>query len=177
MSELIIADNKKQMRKNILRLGWPAILRLFLQSIVGVVDVIMIGRLGASAIASVDIGNRIVFVLIGSLMSLTIGATALVAHYVGAGDKEQANHIMWQSLMSGFLAALFVSILGFIFSEEIISLMMILMEEADPYIINKGSLYLKIILISMIFGLPMMVINAILQGIGDMKTPLLIITY
>jgi putative MATE family efflux protein len=175
MSELLIANNRKQMRKNILSLGWPAILRLFLQSIVGVVDVIMIGRLGASAIASVDIGNRIVFVLIGSLMSLTIGATALVAHYVGAGNKKEANHIMWQSLLSGFLAASFVSIMGYIFSEEIISLMMILMEEADPYIINKGSLYLKIILISMIFGLPMMVINAILQGIGDMKTPLLII--
>jgi putative MATE family efflux protein len=48
------------------------------------------------------------------------------------------------------------------------------MEEADLFIINEGSIYLKIVLGSMIFGLPMMVINAILQGIGDMKTPLYI---
>ncbi|QTL97402.1 MATE family efflux transporter [Iocasia frigidifontis] len=174
MSELTIDTSPKQMRRNILGLAWPAILRLFLQSIVGVVDVIMIGQLGAAAIASVDIGNRIVFVLIGSLMSLTIGATAMVAHYVGAGNKEEANHIMWQSLMSGFLAALILAFLGSLFSEEILKLMMVLMEEADQFIINEGSVYLKIVLASMIFGLPMMVINAILQGIGDMKTPLFI---
>lgn len=174
MSELIIDTNPKQMRRNILSLAWPAILRLFLQSIVGVVDVIMIGQLGAAAIASVDIGNRIVFVLIGSLMSLSIGSTAMVAHYVGAGNKEKANHIMWQSLMSGFLAALILAFLGYLFSEEILKLMMILMEEADQFIINEGSIYLKIVLTSMIFALPMMVINAILQGIGDMKTPLFI---
>ncbi|AZO94470.1 MATE family efflux transporter [Halocella sp. SP3-1] len=174
MSELTIDTSPKQMRRNILSLAWPAILRLFLQSIVGVVDVIMIGQLGAAAIASVDIGNRIVFVLIGSLMSLTIGATAMVAHYVGAGNKEEANHIMWQSLMSGFLAALILAFLGSLFSEEILKLMMVLMEEADQFIINEGSVYLKIVLASMIFGLPMMVINAILQGIGDMKTPLFI---
>lgn len=174
MTDITNANTAKEMRKNILRLGWPAILRLFLQSIVGVVDVIMIGQLGAAAIASVDIGNRIVFVLIGTLMSLTIGATALVAHHVGAGNKKEANHIMWQSLLSGFLAAVTMAVIGYIFSENIISLMMVLMEEADPFIINEGTIYLKIVLISMIFGLPMMVINAILQGIGDMKTPLYI---
>ena len=57
MSELTNVKNHKEMRKNIFHLAWPAILRMFLQSIVGVVDVIMVGQLGASAIAAVEIGN------------------------------------------------------------------------------------------------------------------------
>jgi putative MATE family efflux protein len=174
LSELTNVNNHKEMRKNIFHLAWPAILRMFLQSIVGVVDVIMVGQLGASAIAAVDIGNRIVFVLIGTLMALTIGATALVAHHIGAGNKEEANHIMWQSLMLGFLAALVIGGLGIFFSEQLMLSMTFLMEEANPFIIDNGSVYLNIVLASMLVGLPMMVINAILQGIGDMKTPLFI---
>ena len=174
MSDLTTVKNKKEIRKNIFHLAWPAILRMFLQSIVGVVDVIMVGQLGASAIASVDIGNRIVFVLIGTLMALSIGSTALVAHYIGAGNKNEANHIMWQSLFSGFIAAVVIGGIGITFSKELLTAMTFLMKESDPFILNNGSTYLNIVLASMIFGLPMMVINAILQGIGDMKTPLFI---
>lgn len=174
MSELTTVQSNQEIRKNIFHLAWPAILRMFLQSIVGVVDVIMVGQLGAAAIASVDIGNRVVFVLIGTLMALTIGSTALVAHYIGAGNKDEANHIMWQSLFSGFIAALIIGSLGIIFSRDLMRAMTFLMEESDPFILNQGSTYLNIVLASMLFGLPMMVINAILQGIGDMKTPLFI---
>ena len=174
MPELTNVKNKKDMRKNIFHLAWPAILRMLLQSIVGVVDVIMVGQLGAAAIASVDIGNRIVFVLIGTLMSLTIGATALVAHHIGAGNKKEANHIMWQSLLAGVIAAVVIGGLGILFSKDLMSSMTFLMEESNPFIINQGSVYLNIVLASMLVGLPMMVINAILQGIGDMKTPLFI---
>jgi len=174
LSELTAVQSNTEIRKNIIHLAWPAILRMFLQSIVGVVDVIMVGQLGASAIAAVDIGNRVVFVLIGTLMALSIGATALVAHYIGAGNKEEANHIMWQSLFSGFIAALIIGGLGILYSRELMGAMTFLMEENDPFILNQGSSYLNIVLASMLFGLPMMVVNAILQGIGDMKTPLFI---
>lgn len=172
--DYITDSGAEQMRKNILFLAWPAILRLFLQSVVGVVDVIMVGKVGTSAIASVDMGNRLVLVLIGSLMSLTIGATTLVAHHVGAGNKEKANHILWQCLMGGFVSAAILAGLGVIFSKDFLKLMMILMEEVDPFVLNEGSNYLRIVFISMIFGLPTMVINATLQGIGDMKTPLVV---
>lgn len=174
MPNLITDLSPGKMRKNILLLAWPAVLRFFLQSIIGVVDVIMVGTLGPSAIAAVDMGNRIVFVIIGSLMSLTIGSTALVAHYIGAGKRKEANHIMWQSLLGGTAAAFILGFLGFVFSKQMLHLMMILMKEADLFILSEGSIYLRIVFVSMIFGLPMMVINAVLQGIGNMKTPLFI---
>src|SRR5690554_3064595 len=120
MTELGEDINLKQMRRNILHLAWPALLRLFLQSVVGMVDVIMVGSLGAAAIAAVDMGNRLVFVINGSLTSLTIGATALVAHYVGAKDIKKANAIMWQSLIGGVLLATVLGMIGFISSKGIL---------------------------------------------------------
>jgi putative MATE family efflux protein len=174
MPDIITDATPRVLRQNIFRLGWPAILRLLLQSIVGVVDVIMIGKLGAAAIAAVDMANRLVFVLIGTLMALTIATTALVAQHVGAGDYKKANHIMWQSLLGGLVAALFLATVGILLSRQMLGLMMILMEEADPFILSEGSAYLRIVFASMVFALPMMVINAVLQGLGDMKTPLFI---
>ncbi len=174
MNELIIDAGPGRIRKNILKLAWPAILRLFLQSIVGVVDVIMIGKLGSSAIAAVDMGNRLVFVLLGSLMSMTIGATALVAHHIGAGHRHKANHILWQALLSGFFAALILAVFGAIFSKDLLRFMLVFMENTDQFILNEGSVYLKIVFMSMVFGLPTMVINSILQGTGNMRTPLFI---
>jgi putative MATE family efflux protein len=172
----VISDDIRpnEMRKNILRLSWPAILRLFLQSLVGTVDVIMVGQLGSSAISAVGVSNRLVFIILGAFTALSIGSTALVAHHVGAREEEKGNEILWQSLiMSIILAAIFM-VIGLFFSRDLLRGMLILMEEPDQFIINQGSIYIKIVLASMLFGFPLMIINAVFQGVGDMKTPLLL---
>ncbi|RKD32108.1 MATE family efflux transporter [Thermohalobacter berrensis] len=174
MFELSKDLNPKQMRKNILQLAWPAALRMFLQSIVGIVDVIMVGQIGAHALATVDVSNRFMFITIGVLSALTIGSTALVARYKGAKNDIKTNNIIIQSLLSGLILSSIIAILGFIFSKDILKMMMILMDEVDPFILKKGSVYLKIVFTYMIFALPTMMLNSILQGLGDMKTPLYI---
>jgi len=171
-----LAENKtpREIRRSIFNLAWPAVLRMFLQSIVGVIDVIMIGSLGATAIAAVDMSNRLIMVIIGAMTALTIGATALVAQSIGAKDKKKSNKIMVNSLLTGVFLAIILAILGVIFSTDFLKAMMVLMEEVDNNVLTQGSIYLKIVFASMVFGLPMMIINAVLQGIGDMKTPLYI---
>ncbi|WP_408956470.1 MATE family efflux transporter [Natroniella sp. ANB-PHB2] len=174
MVELTEESNSKKMRKSIINLAWPAVLRMLLESIVGTVDIIMVGSLGAASLAAVDVSNRIVFLVVGSLTALTIGSTALVARYVGANDQKKVNNIISQSVLIGFLLPLILVVIGFLFAEDMLRLMMLLMEEVDPIILDEGSIYIKIIFSSMVFGLPMMIVTAILQGIGDMKTPLYI---
>ncbi|MBS4538740.1 MATE family efflux transporter [Clostridium sp. D2Q-11] len=164
----------KKMRKNILNLAWPAALRMFLQSIVGIVDIMMVGSIGAHALATADVSNRFVFVTIGILSALTMGSTALVARYKGAKDSIKTDNIIIQSLLAGFILSIIVAVLGFIFAKDILNGMMILMDEVDPFILTEGNIYLKIVFTSMIFALPTLMINSILQGLGDMKTPLYI---
>ncbi|MBS4535236.1 MATE family efflux transporter [Clostridium sp. D2Q-14] len=164
----------KKMRKNILHLAWPAALRMFLQSIVGIIDIIMVGSIGAHALATVDISNRFVFITVGVLSSLTIGATALVARYKGAKDEEKVDKVITQSFLMGIILSLIIAVLGFLFAKPILNFMMMLMDKGDPYVLTKGNIYLKIVFTSMIFALPTMMLNSILQGMGDMKTPLYI---
>ncbi|MCK8817227.1 MATE family efflux transporter [Natroniella sulfidigena] len=174
MIELTEQSNLKEMRKSIIQLAWPAVLRMLLESIVGTIDIIMVGSLGAASLAAVDVSNRIVLLVVGSLTALTIGSTALVARYVGANDQQKVDDVIWQSLLIGFLLPLTLVVIGFLFADDMLRLMMILMEEVDPVILEEGSTYIKIVFSSMIFGLPVMVVTAVLQGLGDMKTPLYI---
>ena len=164
------------MRATILKLAWPVVMRMFFQGIVGMVDIMMVGRLGPSSIAAVAVANRLIFILIGALQALAVGATALVAQYTGAGNKKQANQVVWQSLMGAFLLALILSTIGVIFAPRLVRGMLSLMETLDESVLQQATMYLRIVLISMIFGLPQILINALLQGFGDMKTPLYIMT-
>jgi len=164
----------KAMRKKILILSWPAIIRLFLQSLVGTVDVIMVGKLTGPAIGAVGVSNRIVFIIIGAFTALSVGSTALVAHYIGAKDIKKGNEILWQSILISLIMGIGITVVGFLFSESLLKGMLSLMDDKEGYdfIIREGVVYIKIVLTSMIFGFPMMIINAVFQGVGDMKTPL-----
>ena len=165
-----------QIRRHVWGLAWPVVSRMFMQSIVGMVDIMMVGRLGPASIAAVSVGNRLVFILIAALQALAVGSSALVAQYTGAKRKEQADAVVWQALYGAFLLAAVLATLGAIFAPQLIGLMLSLMETIDQQVLAEGTIYLRIILISMIFGLPQIVINALLQGTGDMKTPLVIMT-
>ncbi len=58
----------------------------------GMVDMIMLGNYGddatsAAAIAAVGITNQLVFIGLSLVQSLNIGATAMVARYIGLREK------------------------------------------------------------------------------------------
>lgn len=158
------------LRRTVWSLAWPAILRMAFMSTASLVTLGLVGTLGPQAIAAVGLAQRVIFVIIGVLMSLTVGTTALVAHYTGARDKEGARAVVSQSLVVGVVISTILAVIGDVYGEKMIGFLML--GNPDPVVIEMGSEYLRIIIFSMILGLPMMLINAAQQGAGDMKTPM-----
>ncbi|OCL27362.1 hypothetical protein U472_07840 [Orenia metallireducens] len=64
---------------------------------------------------------------------------------------------MVNSLTTGVFLAIILAVLGVLFLSEFLKAMMVLMEEVDNNVLNQGSIYLKIVSASMIFGLPIMI--------------------
>ena len=112
------------MRKHVWLLAWPVVARMFMQSIVGMVDIMMVGRLGPAAIASVSVGNRVIFILIAVLQALAVGSSALVAQFTGAKRKADADAVVWQALYGAFLLALVMGSVGAFFAPQIIRIML-----------------------------------------------------
>ncbi|MBM3762395.1 MAG: MATE family efflux transporter [Acidobacteria bacterium] len=89
----------------LLKLAIPVILAELGWMGMGVVDTIMVGRLGAEAIGAIAIAN-VLFNTVGLLsFSILLGLDTLISQAVGAGDLEDAGH----SLRQGFWLAAFTA--------------------------------------------------------------------
>jgi len=149
------------------RLAWPVIAENFLQTLLGVVDMMMVSQLGAAAVAGVGAANQVIWVLTSAFGAVTVGTTVLIAHAIGAGDPAQANRVAKQSLFLSILIAVALAVVGVFFSDQIMWLM-----GAEHDLAAAGSVYLRIVLVAGFFVITMFVIGAALRGAGDTQTPM-----
>ena len=89
-----------------LRLAYPVILGMLGHTLIGIVDNIMVGKLGSTELAAVSLGNSLIFVA----MSLGIGFSTAITPIVAEADAEKDN----SKIRSAFHHGLFLcTILGF----------------------------------------------------------------
>ncbi|HBI56973.1 MAG TPA: MATE family efflux transporter, partial [Firmicutes bacterium] len=68
---------KGNLRRTVLLLALPVVARMFLQMLVGVVDLAMVGQISPAAISAVGMGNQIFILSTAILNAFTVGTTAL----------------------------------------------------------------------------------------------------
>ena len=94
-----------RMARRVLALAWPVIAQNLLETLVGVIDTLLVARLGTVAIAGVGTALQVVFFLIAVLSAVSIGASIIVAHAIGAGDRAGAQRLAKQTLVWALLAS------------------------------------------------------------------------
>ena len=77
-------------RQQVFALALPVVLSSLLQRSVGIVDIFLVGGLGASAIAAVGIAQILIFVVMSASWCINVGVTVLVSQLWGAGRKEES---------------------------------------------------------------------------------------
>lgn len=154
-------------QKRVLMLALPIIGENLLQVAVGAVDTLLVGRLGADAIAGVGIAFETVFLIIAILSAVTIGATVLVSQAIGSGNSERANQLARQSISWGIVLAIPLSILGYVLAPSAIGLFGV---EAD--VAANAVEYLQITSACSVAILLSYLCGAVLRGAGDSRTPL-----
>lgn len=154
----------KEIYQDTLNLAWPSATERILVSLVGSMDTMMVGVLGASAIAAVGITQQPTFILLAIIFSLNTGVTAIVARRFGESDYHSANKVLRQSiLIVGMLSAI-LSCLGHLFAEPILRWM-----GADAQVLPQAIIYFKFILIGMPFNALSLNINSAQRGAGNTK--------
>lgn len=149
------------------QLAWPAITANLLASLVGIVDMKIVGALGAPAVAAVTTGNRIFFVLQALLMAVTAGTTALVARAWGAGDRAEAERVTRASLWLCMAIALAMSALALAIPHQLAGVFRV-----DPEAVVLAAVFIRWHApFQIAFGV-FFALGAALRAAGDTRTPL-----
>lgn len=155
-------------RKRVLNLALPAMTEFILQMMIGVVDLALIGRLGATAMAASGLSWQLVWFGSSVLLSISIAATAVVARFVGRTDFRLASRSAGQCLLLSSILSLIIAGLYALFPEILLKWL-----NAKPEVIDLGRSYLKILAITFFFRNITMAGNSILRGAGDTKFPMI----
>ena len=150
-------------------LAWPVIITFLLESLVGLIDTLMVGRLGASAVAAVGVGAQILSAVSVAMTAVGTGTLALVARHIGAQQRRDAEHILLQSI----LAAMGLSVIGII-PVIIFAPQLVHMFTVDAAVVDQGGPFVRLVMLSIPQSAVLFVIGSALRAAGDTRTPLAI---
>lgn len=153
---------KISLKKAIFLLAVPMILELVMESTFAVVDIYFVGKLGASAVATVGLTETYLFLLYSVGMGLSMAVTAVIARRIGEKRSEDAGNAAVQSMILALLSSVPFAVGGIFYSRELLDLM-----GADQWAMTHGYRYTQWMLGGNAVIMFLFVINAIFRGAGD----------
>lgn len=164
---------KKDLKKDIYKFAGPVFIELIVASLFGMIDMIMLGNIngGASAaISAVGITNQAVFIVLSLVQAVCVGATSIIARYIGAGRNSQIESVMKHTIIiAELMIALPLALLSLKFSEPIMAFI-----GANEEMVQAGGIYFKIVMAGLIFQAFNFSVVSSFRGAGDVNTPMLI---
>ena len=146
----------------IFMLSIPMILEMIMESLFAIVEIFFVSRVSVNAVATIGLTESVIFLVFAIAIGLSMAATAMVARRTGENKPEEASAAAWQAILlaSGF--SILISIGGFFFAKDILSLM-----GASPEVVAEGYGYTKWMLGGNITIMLLFLINAVFRGAGD----------
>jgi MATE family multidrug resistance protein len=154
------ADAFRHELKELFRLGWPLAAAQAGTNLMGLVDVAVLGRLGARELAGSGLGNAIFFACSVAGMGMVMGVDPLISQSIGAGNRVRARHVLWQGIWLGLIVAAVLTavLLGATLALPYVG--------AEEELIDPATIYLLIRLTSLVPFLLYFVMRAYLQAQG-----------
>lgn len=152
----------------LITLAIPITLQNFITSSLNLVDNLMIGKLGETAIAAVGLANQYFFVFMLCLAGINAGANVFMAQYWGKKDIGNVKKMLGIDLSVGFVATLIFGIAGLLFPEQIMGIL-----SKDTEVIRLGAEYMRIVSISTIVANITQAYSTALRSTGQPKLPML----
>lgn len=160
---------QRMMYNDVFTIAWPAIIELTLTQLTSMVDMMMVGRLGPYAIAAIGLTTQPKFLMMTVFMAMNVGATALVARYKGAGEREKANIILKQAIILTFFLSMISSVIGYMNAEWLIKFM----GAADDVTLKGGVVYFQIQMMGFVTMALTSTFTATLRGVGNSRTAMM----
>jgi putative MATE family efflux protein len=161
--------NDRHFYSQMFKIALPITLQNLMLSSLNLVDNIMIGGLGETAIAGVGLANQYFFLLNLLLFGIVSGSSIFTAQFWGSKDIKNIRKVLGLCIITGGTGAFLFSIGGLFFPNEILGIF-----SKDPGVIQLGTEYLRIVLFSYVITSITFAYSFTLRSTGNVKTPLIV---
>lgn len=156
-------------QRRVLGLAWPVIGENLLETLLHIVDTVLVAGLGAVAIAGVGTALQVMFFLLAALSALSVGSSVLVAHAIGAGNLRRASDLARQSLLWSVVLSVPIALGGVLLSNPVIALFGV-----EPEVARVAVDYLRVSMGTVVVLVALLIGGGVLRGAGDSRTPMLV---
>ena len=154
--------------KNIISFAFPIFLGNLFQQLYNVVDSLVVGNvLGKEALAAVSSTGSLIFLIVGFLGGIFVGAGVIISQHYGAKDKEKVSIAVHTTIAAGLIAGIIITIIGVVGTPWFLELM-----DTPEDVFVDAVTYLRIFFAG---GIGIVMYNTcmgIFQAVGDSKRPL-----
>lgn len=133
---------KESFLASVVGIAVPVGLQSMLQSSFSMIDQLMVGQLGSTAVSAVEVAGRPAFIYSVILGAAATIAGIMISQYLGMEDRNMADRSLSVNLTAAAALALLFTVLCALFPEQIVGLYI----EDDPAILAAGRNYLLCIL-------------------------------
>lgn len=160
---------KGNVLKSLIKFALPVFAALFLQSLYGGADLLIVGQFAQTAdVSGVATGTVLMQMVTMVITGLAMGVTVYLGQKIGQGKRDEAGKAMGTGICLFAIIAAILTVILFGFAD---SLAVLLHTPEEAF--EQTVAYIRICGLGMIFVVFYNLIGAIFRGMGDSKTPLL----
>lgn len=159
---------KENVFASLIKFAVPVFAAMFLQSLYGGVDLLVVGQFATTAdISGVATGSLVVQTITMVIVGLSMGVTVYIGRKTGMQQSEAAGRAVGAAVAMFAAAALVLTAVMVLFTPFLADM---LHTPAEAY--RQTIWYIRICGIGMVFVTFYNLLGAVFRGIGDAKTPL-----
>jgi putative MATE family efflux protein len=156
--------------KPILWLAVPTVAGNLLQSAFNIADMYFVSRLGTAAIAAVSVAGLAIWLVWTAIVGVAIGSQALVTRFHGARDEASLRSAMTTTLAGAAVLTVLMAVGGPLAGKPLLQLL-----GAEAGVVDLAYGYITVFFFGGFAFIFMVMINAMLRGLGDSVTPTVIV--
>ncbi|PTA69613.1 MATE family efflux transporter [Deinococcus arcticus] len=161
------SESIKSPARQIADLAVPVSLEMVIQLLLTFVNQIIVGALGAVAVAAVGLAGSLSFLFFVTLGALGSSTSILVARRWGAGDRPGVNQTLTVSVLTGALLALALTVPVVLLARPLLRL-----AGGEEAVTLSATPYMQVAMLALIPGSLAWIFSGALRSLGHARTPL-----
>ncbi len=153
--------SRSRLLEVIFEMATPVVLANISQTLMGLVDTLMVGRLGAAPLAAVGVATLLFSALAMSLKHADVAAQTITARRVGQGRDAEVGAVLATAVAVVTAAGLLLMLVGLMWPGFLMRLV-----SSDPEVHSLGVSYLRYRYAGMLPLLIYFIVKAVFDGIG-----------